>query len=131
MAYSVKFSRYAGAVKFPLLLTVLAVAACDRGRREDPPPPRAPDPAPAPQPEATGCKLTPVAAKLPMPKRLVAIGDLHGDIAAMRSAFRAAGAIDDGDKWIGGQLVVVQTGDVLDRGDDEQAMLDLFTKLER
>jgi hypothetical protein len=66
-----------------------------------------------------------------MPKRLVAIGDLHGDLAATRSALRAAGAIDDADKWIGGELVVVQTGDVLDRGDDEQAILDLLFKLER
>lgn len=65
-----------------------------------------------------------------MPKRLVAIGDLHGDLAATRAALRAAGAIDDKDRWIGGGLVVVQTGDVLDRGDDEQAILDLFARLE-
>jgi hypothetical protein len=65
-----------------------------------------------------------------MPKRLVAIGDLHGDLAAMRSALKLAGAIDDKDAWIGGDLVIVQTGDVLDRGDDEQAMIDLILKLE-
>ncbi len=68
--------------------------------------------------------------KYPMPKRLVAIGDLHGDLAATRTALKLAGAIDDADKWIGGGLVIVQTGDVLDRGDDEQAMIDLFLKLE-
>jgi hypothetical protein len=61
----------------------------------------------------------------------VAIGDLHGDLAATRSALRAAGAIDERDRWIGGELVVVQTGDVLDRGDDEQAILDLIARLER
>jgi len=66
-----------------------------------------------------------------MPKRLVAIGDLHGDLGGTRAALRAAGAIDDRDRWIGGQLVVVQTGDVLDRGDDEQAILDLIARLER
>ncbi len=65
-----------------------------------------------------------------MPKRLVAIGDLHGDLGGMRSALKAAGAIDDKDSWIGGDLVIVQTGDVLDRGVDEQAMIDLILKLE-
>lgn len=68
--------------------------------------------------------------KMPAPKRLVAIGDLHGDLDAMRAAFRTAGAIDASDTWIGKDLVVVQTGDILDRGDDERKMLDLVTKLE-
>ncbi len=59
----------------------------------------------------------------PAVARLVAIGDLHGDLAAARAALRLAGAIDERDLWIGGPLVVVQTGDVLDRGDDERALL--------
>jgi len=33
-------------------------------------------------------------------------------------------------RWIGGELVVVQTGDILDRGDDEQAILDLLFRIE-
>ncbi|MGE0402898.1 MAG: metallophosphoesterase, partial [Kofleriaceae bacterium] len=79
---------------------------------------------------ANGCNLAPLPLRRPKPERLVAIGDLHGDLAATRSAFKAAGAIDDADNWIGGGLVVVQTGDVLDRGDDEQAILDLLFALE-
>jgi hypothetical protein len=67
---------------------------------------------------------------LPAPARLVAIGDLHGDITATRAAFRLAGAIDESDRWIGGDLVVVQTGDQLDRGDDEQAILELLERLQ-
>lgn len=63
------------------------------------------------------------------PKRIVAFGDIHGDLEATRSALRVAGAIDDDDRWIGGELIVVQTGDQLDRGDDEQAILDLFERL--
>ncbi|MCG6957717.1 MAG: metallophosphoesterase [Gemmatimonadetes bacterium] len=63
------------------------------------------------------------------PKRIVAFGDVHGDLSATRRALRLAGAIDDQDRWIGGHLVVVQTGDQLDRGGDEQAILDLFERL--
>lgn len=61
--------------------------------------------------------------------RIVAIGDVHGDLDAARRALRLAGAIDDDDRWIGGRLVVVQTGDQLDRGDEEQAILELFDRL--
>ena len=80
-------------------------------------------------PAAPGCTLAPIALRAPAPKRLVAIGDLHGDLGGLRSALRTAGAIDDHDHWAGGDLVLVQTGDVLDRGDDEQPMLELLGKL--
>jgi hypothetical protein len=63
--------------------------------------------------------------RFPAPARLVAIGDVHGDLAATRRALRLAGAIDEQDR----SLVVVQTGDQLDRGDEEQAILDLFERL--
>jgi len=63
------------------------------------------------------------------PQRIVAIGDVHGDLTATRSALRLAGAIDESDHWVGGDLIVVQTGDQLDRGDEEQAILDLFERL--
>jgi len=65
----------------------------------------------------------------PAVQRIVAIGDLHGDLGAARAALRLAGAIDDRDRWIGGRLVVVQTGDILDRGDQEEAIMDLFDRL--
>jgi hypothetical protein len=128
----------------------LAAAACDRGHpRERPPSPSpsrstpraggsaapaavaAPDAAAVAAAAPGACVLAPLPQRRPMPKRLVAIGDLHGDLAATRAALRTAGAIDDRDRWIGGELVVVQTGDVLDRGDDEQAILDLIARLER
>lgn len=67
--------------------------------------------------------------RFPAPARLVAIGDLHGDVAAAERALRLGGAIDAGGRWIGGRLVVVQTGDRLDRGDDELALLDLFDRV--
>ncbi|GAQ90338.1 hypothetical protein KFL_006290030 [Klebsormidium nitens] len=68
------------------------------------------------------------ASKLPAPERLVAIGDLHGDLRKARRAFRLAGVVDEKDRWIGGKTVVVQVGDVLDRGDQE---LQIFHMLER
>jgi len=64
-----------------------------------------------------------------VPARIVAIGDLHGDLAAVRRVFRLAGAIDAKDAWVGGKLVVVQTGDAVDRGDDDRAILDLLERL--
>jgi hypothetical protein len=69
------------------------------------------------------------AWRFPAPSRLIAIGDLHGDAAAARRALRLGGAIDDAGRWIGGELVVVQTGDQLDRNDDEIALLDLLDRL--
>jgi len=63
-------------------------------------------------------------------QRIVAFGDLHGDLDATRQALRLAGAIDEADHWIGGDLVVVQTGDQLDRGDEEQAILELLDRLQ-
>ncbi len=65
----------------------------------------------------------------PAPERLIAIGDIHGDLSAARRALRLAGAISDDDHWIGGELVVVQVGDQLDRGDDEQEILEFFDRL--
>ncbi len=61
--------------------------------------------------------------------RIIAFGDVHGDLDATRRALMLGGAIDDEDQWIGGDLIVVQTGDQLDRGDDEQEILDLFDRL--
>lgn len=115
-----------------VLLGILALAACDRGHpRENAPAPPPTAAAPVPAPAGSGaCTLAPVPLRYPAAKRLVAIGDLHGDLAATRSALKVAGAIDDKDAWIGGSLVIVQTGDVLDRGDDEKAILDLLFKLE-
>ncbi len=92
-----------------------------------------------PQLLLTGCaqdhRATPVDQKqqlsltYPAPARLVAIGDVHGDLDAARRALILAGAINDRDEWIGGKLVVVQVGDQLDRGDDEQEILELFDRL--
>lgn len=115
------------------LATALAAMGCDRGHREAPPSKPLPSqlPAPTPQKPANGCTLAAIPAKLPLvPERLVAIGDLHGDLSATRAALKAAGAIDDKDAWVGGELVIVQTGDILDRGDDESKIYELLERLQ-
>jgi Calcineurin-like phosphoesterase len=72
--------------------------------------------------------LSPALSR-PAAARVVAIGDLHGDLVSARAALALAGAIDASDSWIGGELVLVQTGDVLDRGDEDRQILDLLDRL--
>ncbi|MDP8916549.1 MAG: metallophosphoesterase [Pseudomonadota bacterium] len=55
---------------------------------------------------------------MPTPQRIVAIGDLHGDHRAWRDIAAAAGLVDRAGRWTGGRTIVVQTGDVVDRGPD-------------
>jgi hypothetical protein len=83
------------------------------------------------QSTSDACSLQATSIDRPAPGRLVAIGDLHGDIGAARRALRRAGAIDERDRWVGGSMGVVQLGDILDRGDGERAIIDLFERLER
>ena len=82
----------------------------------------------------TACTGTPSVAEAAqsqavLPPPIIAIGDLHGDLEAARKALLLAGAMDENDSWIGGNMILVQTGDILDRGDDEEAILDLFERL--
>jgi hypothetical protein len=91
----------------------------------------------APVPAATSegaaapaaAKVTVTANVYPAPKRLIAIGDVHGDLAATKRALTLGGAIDDAGDWAGGDLFVVQVGDQLDRGDDDRAIIDFFEGL--
>ncbi len=78
----------------------------------------------------TLCLVLSALVESAVARRIVAIGDLHGDLDGTRQALRLAGATDETDHWIGGDLVLVQTGDQLDRGDDEQAILELLDRLQ-
>ena len=63
-------------------------------------------------------------------RRLVAVPDLHGDLAHARRSFQLAGISTDGDSWSAGANVeFVQTGDVVDRGEHSIEILRLLTKL--
>ena len=69
-----------------------------------------------------------IACRAPAADRIIAIGDLHGDLKAARRAMRLGGAIDASDHWVGGKLAVVQTGDVLDRGNEDREVLAFLDK---
>lgn len=129
--------------RFAALLTLLSVA-CNR----TPPPPLAHESSKlaAPAKASTSATTAPDARssvpslvaptettarpyRFEAAERVVAIGDLHGDLASAREALRLAGAIDEQDHWAGGKLILVQVGDQLDRGDDEPEILSLLDRL--
>lgn len=62
-------------------------------------------------------------------RRVVAVGDLHGDLDQSLAALRLAGVVDAGGHWSGGEAILVQTGDVTDRGPDSRQILDLLRRL--
>ena len=72
----------------------------------------------------------PPPTRLPAAARLVALGDLHGDLGKTLRALRVAGVVDARGRWSGGETVVVQVGDQLDRGGDEIAILHLLERLQ-
>ena len=61
-------------------------------------------------------------------ERVVAVGDIHGGYDAFVAILREAQLLDRRDRWIGGRAVLVQTGDVLDRGADSRKALDLLRR---
>lgn len=64
-------------------------------------------------------------------ERVVAIGDVHGAYDRLVAILRAAGLVDGRARWTGGRAILVQTGDVVDRGPDSRRALDLIRRLER
>ena len=61
--------------------------------------------------------------------RIVAVGDVHGDLAQFVTVLRQAGVLDNKNRWAGGQTHLVQTGDVLDRGPDSRKVMELLMDL--
>lgn len=55
-------------------------------------------------------------SRLPMPSRLVAIGDVHGNFEGWARLLRIAGLVDSEHHWSGGNATLVMTGDVIGRG---------------
>jgi hypothetical protein len=63
--------------------------------------------------------------------RVVAVGDVHGDLDALVSILQEAAIIDDQRRWSGGNATLVQTGDILDRGAQDRQVMDLLMELEK
>jgi hypothetical protein len=79
----------------------------------------APPPPPAPAPAAP----PPVPRAAPAAVPVYALGDLHGDLDNAIATLRIAGLVDEKGHWTGGTAILVQTGDVVDRGPDSKALL--------
>lgn len=62
--------------------------------------------------------------------RLVAIGDIHGEIDGFKRILQAAGLADATGRWTGRRAQLIQTGDYTDRGTGTRAVLDLLMALE-
>lgn len=118
-----------------IALAALSGMACRRAASEDAPRraeravPRPVQGAPAASRPVPMLPAPEQAFRYPAPHRLVAFGDVHGDIVAARRVLELVGAADASGNWVGGDIVVVQTGDQLDRGDDERDILDWWVRL--
>ena len=51
---------------------------------------------------------------LPPVRRIIAIGDIHGDFRALIKCLRLAKLVNERWEWIGGDTVVIQLGDQVD-----------------
>ncbi len=87
-----------------------------------------PDAQADPQVQPTAPPTAPVAVD--GPTRIVAVGDLHGDMEQTLAVFQLAGIIDSEGHWSAGNAVFVQTGDQTDRGPDSKGIIELLVRLE-
>ncbi|MBI4291037.1 MAG: metallophosphoesterase [Betaproteobacteria bacterium] len=61
---------------------------------------------------------------------IIAVGDVHGELEALREILRHAGLLGNQDQWIGGNTILVQTGDVIDRGPKSKEAYALLASLQ-
>lgn len=75
--------------------------------------------------------LSAALAAAPPAPRIVAVGDLHGDFAAWGKISRAAGIADSAGHWSGGKTILVQLGDITDRGADSLLIIRNLQQLQK
>lgn len=64
-------------------------------------------------------------------KRCIVVGDIHGEVEGFKEILRNAGLIDDKDDWSGGDDILIQTGDAIDRGPYSREAVDLLKRLQK
>ncbi|KAG9121600.1 hypothetical protein FRC07_002387 [Ceratobasidium sp. 392] len=84
---------------------------------------------PSGSPPATPAPQEPQPIDGQFTRRIVAVGDLHGDLVNMKKVLSMSGVINEAGDWSGNVDFFVQTGDIVDRGDDTLAMFELMDKL--
>ena len=67
----------------------------------------------------------------PAVRRVVAIGDIHGDLDSFVGILQRTHLVDANGNWSGGNTTLVQTGDFLDRGPKARGAMDLLMNLQR
>jgi hypothetical protein len=77
----------------------------------------------APAAAASPCDITTT-------NRVVSVGDVHGAFDKFEAILREAKLIDARNRWSGGKAILVQTGDLVDRGPDSRRAMDLVHRLE-
>ena len=72
-------------------------------------------------------------AKIPTEhaEAVVAIGDVHGDFDDFVAILQRVGLINAQHHWTGGKTILVQVGDLLDRGPKPREAMDLLMSLEK
>jgi len=63
------------------------------------------------------------------PERVIVVGDVHGDFKQFRVLLEQAGVINKRKKWRAGKAILVQLGDVTDRGPDSLKVIRLLQDL--
>src|SRR4030042_2360365 len=65
-------------------------------------------------------------------EKIIAVGDLHGDYENFVLILKnpKVRLVDDNLHWIGGKTHLVQTGDIMDRGERAKEIFDLLMRLE-
>ena len=74
-------------------------------------------------PLSEACTSTPT-------QRIIAIGDVHGNRVGLETMLLEAGLRDSTGNWIGDKSILIHTGDLIDRGAEDRAVLELLMDLE-